>query len=108
MAPKFFQANESTLITILNENLWFLYQFLHHLLSFQKYRQGLLVALLAVVVVGLLELFVGVVSDPDIPPVEVVELELLVVFWPLVALTLVVPLGHLYRLGLELVRHFSG
>ena len=104
MVSKFFRANETTLITFLNEDLWFLYQFLHHLLSFQKYRQGLLVALLAVVVV---ELFVGVVSDLDIPPVEVVELELLVVFWPLAAPKLVVPLGHLYRLDLELVRHFS-
>ena len=100
MVSKFFRANETTLITFLNEDLWFSYQFLHHLLSFQKYRQGLLVALLAVVVVG-------VVSDLDIPPVEVVELELLVVFWPLAAPKLVVPLGHLYRLDLELVRHFS-
>ena len=62
---------------------------------------------MALLVVVVVELFVGVVSDLDIPPVEVVELELLVVFWPLVAPTLVVLLEHPYRLGLELVRHFS-
>ena len=107
MVQKFFRAQQPTLAIIFDQDLWFSYQFLHHLLSFQKYRQGQLVALLVVVGVGLLELFVGVVSDPDSPPVEVVELELLAVFWPLVALILVVPLGHLYRLDLELVRHFS-
>ena len=59
------------------------------------------------VVVEPVEPFDGAVSDscPDSPPVEVAVLERLVV--SLLAPPVVVELGHLCRLVMELVRHFS-
>ena len=59
------------------------------------------------VVVELVEAFVGAVADscPDSPPVEVAVLERLVV--SLLAPPVVVELEHLCRLVMELVRHFS-